>query len=183
MGSAPPGQSVAQARRSDRASALRDSGLLRRGLAVRSPRGRSSAPRSSWTAVRLRRGAAAWSFPKRGSHFRGPWQGAVGKQNPGAGAPGFGCGGRPLRMPPSVSVSEVVVQTSANDVGLELAVRSREGRIRVVGTAEIDIKIFDLGAPRPGDVDLDAAAQRPAGIGLVAAAQAGDRRLDIADGE
>ena len=56
--------------------------------------------------------------------------------------------------------SEPVIKTGAHDIAAEVCIRSRGS-----GIAEIDIEIFDLGGPRPGDRRFNAAADGPAGLG------------------
>ena len=60
--------------------------------------------------------------------------------------------------------SEVIVDAGGDHIGAE-ARRVRDRRDQGIGrraAAQIEIKIFDLGAPAPGERNFDASAQRPA---------------------
>jgi asparagine synthase (glutamine-hydrolysing) len=77
-------------------------------------------------------------------------------------------------------MDEAVVETGANDVGLERRIRS--GQADAAAAAEIDIEIFELGGPRSGNRGFDAATPGPAGLGRGRVGEASQRRLDVAEG-
>ena len=74
---------------------------------------------------------------------------------------------------------EAPVQARADDIGAE----TQLGTCNPCAVTEIDVKIFDLGRERSRQRSFETAAERPAGLGFIGAADARDRRADIADGE
>src|SRR5450759_2205243 len=74
--------------------------------------------------------------------------------------------------------SEPVIETRAHDVGAE----ARVGPGDRAAVAEIDIDVFGLGGPRSSNRRFEAAADGPAHFGVARVADAGDRRLDVAEG-
>src|ERR1041384_4582700 len=76
-------------------------------------------------------------------------------------------------------LSKAIVETGPHDISLEFCVGASDG----AAAAEIDVEIFDLGAPRTIEGVFEAAADGPAGLGVAGAADAADVVLDVADGK
>src|SRR5215471_13262293 len=81
------------------------------------------------------------------------------------------------------SLSEAVVDSAAHLVFVEVDIvrRGRTAAQSAIEVAEIDVEIFDLGAPRPADRILGADAGGPAELRRVRASEARVGHLDVVD--
>src|SRR5690242_10896850 len=78
--------------------------------------------------------------------------------------------------------SKAVIHACANDICTEVDIGRNSGASHVAAMfAEIDIEIFDLGAPGTGNRCFEATAECPASIGVRRAAETDLGRLDVAN--
>src|ERR1043166_840812 len=82
-----------------------------------------------------------------------------------------------------VLASEAEIDAAAHQVVVEAhIVGRRAAAVHVaVEAAEIDVEIFDLGAPVAGERVLDAASGGPADLRVGLTGESGRRRLDVAE--